>query len=113
METKDQGCPYISRNKMSLMLWIDCGCKTNYVNAVVPTQAYIKAHHTDAEFGIKRVCRAVGYSRRQLDRLFQKHMRITLYEYISAVLLSESAAKLLETDHEVIDVALDWSLLVP
>ncbi len=86
---------------------IDCGCKMNDVNAVVLAQAYIKAHHTDAEFGIERVCRAVGYSRRQLDRLFQKHMRMTLYEYTNAVLLSESAAKLLGTDHAVIDVALD------
>ena len=86
---------------------INHGCKMNDVNAVVLAQAYIKAHHADAEFGIESVCRAVGYSRRQLDRLFQKHMRMTLYEYINAVLLSESAAKLLETDQEVIDVALD------
>ena len=50
---------------------------------------------------------AVGYSRRQLDRLFQKHLRMTLYEYINAVLLSESAAELLDTDREVLDVALD------
>lgn len=83
------------------------GCEMNDVNAVVLAQAYIKAHHGDAEFGIERVCRAVGYSRRQLDRLFQKHMRMTLYAYINAVLLSESAAKLLKTDHDVIDVALD------
>ena len=77
------------------------------VNAVVLAQAYIKARHTDAKFGIESVCRGVGYSRRQLDRLFQKHLRMTLYEYINAVLLSESAAELLETDREVLDVALD------
>ena len=56
----------------------------NDVNAVVLAQEYIKAHHADAEFGIERVCRAVGYSRRQLDRLFQKHIHMTLYEYLSA-----------------------------
>ena len=80
----------------------------NDVKAVVLAQEYIKAHHTDMEFSIENVCSAVGYSRRQLDRLFQKHMSITLYEYINAVLLSESAAKLVNSDDTVIDVALDY-----
>ena len=79
----------------------------NDVNAVVLAQEYIKAHHTDMEFSVENVCSAAGYSRRQLDRLFQKHMSITLYEYINAVLLSESAAKLVYSDNTVIDVALD------
>lgn len=35
-------------------------------------------------------------------------MGITLYEYINAVLLSESAAKLVDSDNTVIDVALDY-----
>ena len=80
----------------------------NDVKAVVLAQEYIKAHHTDMEFSVENVCSAVGYSRRQLDRLFQKHMGITLYEYINAVLLSESAAKLVDSDNTVIDVALDY-----
>ena len=80
----------------------------NDVKAVVLAQEYIKAHHTDMEFSIENVCCAVGYSRRQLDRLFKKHMSITLYEYINAVLLSESAAKLVDSDNTVIDVALDY-----
>ncbi len=80
----------------------------NDVKAVVLAQEYIKAHHTDMEFSIENVCSAVGYSRRQLDRLFKKHMSITLYEYINAVLLSESAAKLVDSDNTVIDVALDY-----
>ena len=80
----------------------------NDVKAVVLAQEYIKAHHTDMEFSVENVCSAVGYSRRQLDRLFQKHMSITLYEYINAVLLSESAAKLVDSDNTVIDVALDY-----
>lgn len=48
------------------------------VKTVVLAQEYIKEHHGEAEFGIDRVCRAVGYSRRQMDRLFQKHVGITL-----------------------------------
>ena len=77
------------------------------VKTVVLAQEYIKEHHGEAEFGIDRVCRAVGYSRRQMDRLFQKHVGITLAEYINAVLLSESAAKLTSTESSVIDIALD------
>lgn len=80
----------------------------NDVNAVVSAQEYIKTHHTDLDFRIENVCSAVGYSRRQLDRLFQKHMGITLFEYINAVLLSESAAKLVDSNHAVIDVAFDY-----
>lgn len=79
----------------------------NDVKAVVLAQEYIKAHHTDMGFSVENVCSAVGYSRRQLDRLFQKHMEITLCEYINAVVLSESAKKLLDIENSVIDVALD------
>ena len=77
------------------------------VKTVVLAQEYIKEHHVEAEFVIDCVCRAVGYSRRQMDRLFQKHVGITLAEYINAVLLSESAAKLTGTESSVIDIALD------
>ncbi len=79
----------------------------NGIKAVVSAQEYIKSHHTDMGFSIENVCCAVGYSRRQLDRLFQKHMQITLCEYINAVVLSESAKELLYTDKSVINVALD------
>ncbi len=78
----------------------------NGLEIVVATQKYIKAHHNDDSFGIENVCNSVGYSRRQLDRLFQKHMQITLYEYINAVVLSKSAEKLINTDDNVLDVAL-------
>ena len=77
------------------------------IKAVVKAQKHIKEHHTDPEFGVESVCSAVGYSRRQLDRLFQKHMKITLSEYINAVVLSASAKKLLDTENSVIDVAFD------
>lgn len=79
----------------------------NDIKTVVATQEYIKTHHDNDEFSVEMVCNAVGYSRRQLDRLFQKHMGITLYEYINAVVLSESAEKLLNTDSSVIDIAFD------
>lgn len=79
----------------------------NDIKAVVAAQEYIKTHHNDNHFCLEIVCNTIGYSRRQLDRLFQKHMKITLSEYINAVVLSTSAEKLLHTDNSVIDVALD------
>ena len=79
----------------------------NDIKAVVAAQEYIKTHHNDNDFCLEMVCNAIGYSRRQLDRLFLKHMKTTLSEYINAVVLSESAKKLLDTENSVIDVAFD------
>lgn len=79
----------------------------NDIEVVVAAQEYIKAHHNDNDFCLEMVCNSIGYSRRQFDRLFQKHMKITLSEYINAVVLSASAEKLLGADSSVIDVALD------
>ena len=79
----------------------------NGLEAVVAAQAFIKEHYNDDGFDVKTVTGAVGYSRRQLDRLFKKHLQITLFEYINAVVLSSSAEKLLNTENSVIDVALE------
>ena len=77
------------------------------LNAVVAAQAYIRTHCCEDTFRTQAVCDAVGYSRRQLDRLFVKHTGITLHGYIKAVLLSESAKILLTEQSNVIDVAFD------
>ena len=79
----------------------------NDLETVVATQEYIKLHHNDSDFGIETICNSVGYSRRQLDRLFHKFLQTTLYEYINAIILSKSAEKLINTDDNVLDVALD------
>lgn len=79
----------------------------NDIEIVVAAQEYIKAHHNDNDFCLEMVCNSIGYSRRQLDRLFQKFLKTTLSEYINAVVLSASAEKLLDADRSVIDVALD------
>lgn len=79
----------------------------NDINAVLKAQEYISTHHSENGFRIEAVCNAVGYSRRQLDRFFQKHVKTTLHEYVNAVILTESAKKLLNTNDSVIDVAFD------
>lgn len=67
----------------------------------------ILKHHNDDDLSVDRVCKFIGYSRRQLDRLFVKYIGETLFEYMNAVILSKSAGKLLDTDNNVIDVAFD------
>lgn len=79
----------------------------NDLEAIVIAQRCIKKHNIDDAFSIERVCDEVGYSRRQLDRLFQKYFGKTLYDYINAVVLSDSSKKLLNTNNSVIDVAFD------
>lgn len=79
----------------------------NDLEIVVATQEYIKLHHNDADFSIENICNAIGYSRRQLDRLFHKFLQTTLYEYVNAIVLSKSAEKLINSDYNVLDVALD------
>ena len=79
----------------------------NDLKAVVMAQEYIKAHHSDDGFCLEAVCKAVGYSRRQLDRFFEKYMKTTLREYINAVVLSESTERLLSAGGSVLDAAFD------
>ena len=79
----------------------------NDLEIVVAAQEYIKLHHNDVDFSIENICNSIGYSRRQLDRLFHKFLQTTLYEYVNAIVLSKSAEKLINTDDNVLDVALD------
>ena len=78
----------------------------NGLDAVVDAQRYIKLHCNDEDFSIESVCTSVGYSRRQLDRLFKKYLQMTLCEYIKSVTLTESAKCLLETNENILEVAL-------
>ncbi|MBR4942306.1 MAG: helix-turn-helix transcriptional regulator [Clostridia bacterium] len=80
---------------------------TNDVKVVAAAQRYIKEHHCDDDFCADKVCENVGYSRRQLDRFFHKHLHISLSDYLRAVVLSESARELAATDKAVIDIALE------
>lgn len=79
----------------------------NDLEAVVTAQKYIKKHCNSFNFEIESVCDRLGYSRRQLDRLFKKHIGMTLFDYINSVVLTESANKLLDTENNVIDIAFD------
>ena len=60
----------------------------NDLEAVVLAWEYIKNHYRDDDFTIDSVCKFVGYSRRQFDRLFIKHIGKIVSEYIKAIVLS-------------------------
>lgn len=74
--------------------------------AVQKMQDYIKLHIDDMDFCIDDVCNAVGYSRRNADRLFKTLLGKTLQEYIKAISISASALQLLDTKDNILDVAL-------
>ena len=79
----------------------------NDLEIVVATQEYIKTHHNDADFSIETICNAVGYSRRQLDRLFTKYLQMSVNEYIKAVTLTQSAKSLLETNKSIAEISFE------
>lgn len=77
------------------------------IEVVQMMQDYIKKHFQEAEFTIDKVCAAVGYSRRQGDRLFKQYIGKTMGEYINAVCLTQSVYELTETENRVLDIALN------
>lgn len=73
---------------------------------VQKAQDYIRRHSADEDFHIDQICEHVGYSRRHMDRLFKKYLDKTLYEYVKSVILSQSAVDLIQTECNVLDIAL-------
>lgn len=77
------------------------------IETVQKIQDYIRIHHKDANFNINDICSKIGYSRRQVDRIFKKYLNKTLQEYVSAVCLTDSANELLNTKKTILEVALN------
>ena len=77
------------------------------IASVQMIQNYIKEHLADVDFSVDKLCLEVGYSRRQIDRLFKKYFGKTLSDYINAVLLSKGAEALANTNQSVLDIALN------
>lgn len=77
------------------------------IKVIQEIQNYIKFHFKDDGFCAESVCKAAGYSRRHIDRLFTKYLGRTLNEYVNAVLLTEGAENLANTDKSVIEIAFD------
>ncbi len=77
------------------------------IQTVQMIQDYIKEHFGDNDFCIKKVCSAIGYSRRHADRLFKTYLKTTLHEYINAVCLTNGAMELKDTKQNVLEIALN------
>ena len=74
--------------------------------AVQTMQDYIQEHCQDEDFIAAHVCSSAGYSKRHADRLFKKYLDMTLSEYMNAVCLTKSAEELLNTEKNIVDIAL-------
>lgn len=77
------------------------------VEIVQQIQNYIREHSQEQDFSVESVCKAVGYSRRQIDRLFKENLGKTLHDYINAVCLTQGAKELINTEQSVLEVALN------
>ena len=77
------------------------------VKTVQAVQEYISEHSADEDFSIENLCKSVGVSRRNGDRLFKALIGKTMKEYINAVCLTHSAEKLLYSDDAIINIALN------
>lgn len=77
------------------------------IHAVQKMQNYICEHLNDDDFSIEDVCRTVGYSRRNAERLFKEYLNTTLRKYIDSVCLTNGAKDLLDTKKTVAYIAYD------
>lgn len=75
------------------------------IDIVQAMQNYIK-EHADSD-NLDSMYENIGYSKRHADRLFSELLHMTPREYIRKVVLSDTAKELLETDNNIIDIALD------
>jgi len=61
--------------------------------------------HLEGVLGIDQVCAGAGISRRQLERLFQQHFRLSPQRYYLDLRLQRARALLHYTDMAVVDIA--------
>lgn len=77
------------------------------VEVVQAMQDYIRIHVDEVDFTLEKMYQYVGYSKRHADRMFKELIRQTPQEYVKAICLSEGAKRLLKTDKNVLEIALD------
>ena len=77
------------------------------VKMVQGVQEYIFKHYQEEWFNMEEICKAVGCSRRQVDRLFKEYLNTTLSAYIKAVCLTKSATELCNEKKSITEIAFD------
>ena len=56
---------------------------------------------------LDEVADEIGFSKFYLNRVFQEHVKTTIYQYILERRLTEAARQLIDTDNPIVDIAYD------
>jgi AraC-like DNA-binding protein len=67
---------------------------------------YIKENY-DQSLSLDSIAQVFGLSPEYLSRFFVKHVGMTLFQYINAIRLERSYRVLMNTDHSIIQIALE------
>ncbi len=76
------------------------------VNAVQKMQDYIRGHINE-EIKIEDIAKASGYSTRHAARIFRELLGRTPLDYIRAIRLTNSAKELLQSQENILDIAIN------
>ncbi len=76
------------------------------INAVQKMQDYIR-DNIDGEIRIGDVARVSGYSKRHANRIFKELVGRTVFEYVRAIRLTNSANDLLHSKDNILDIAIN------
>lgn len=64
-------------------------------------------NNLNSELSLEKIAKDLNYSKFYIGRTFRDNTGMTLYKYIQGRRLDEAARKLAETDHPIIEVALE------
>jgi len=81
----------------------------NKIEIVQKMQDYIKENVFKEDFDLNKLYSYIGYSHRHCDRMFKELIGKTINEYIRLILISESSKKLIKTNMNILDVAMDFN----
>lgn len=76
------------------------------VNAVQKMQDYIR-DHINEEINIEDIAKTAGYSKRHTVRIFRELLGRTPLDYVRAIRLTNSAKDLLQSQRNILDIALN------
>ncbi len=77
------------------------------VEIVQAMQDYIKKNIAETNFSLEAMYEHTGYSQRHAKRLFCELLHMTPNEYVRRTMLTSSTKKLLKTEKNIMDIALD------
>jgi len=77
------------------------------VEIVQKMQDYLKSNVCKYSYNIEGLYKCIGYSKRHADRLFKELLHMTPKAYVRKIRLSDSSKKLLNTNNNIVDIALD------